>query len=63
MDLIIGGPNVRFGTKWPSITSKCIQSAPALSIALISSAKHEKFDDNIDGAINTSDMQIFLFIS
>ena len=29
-----GGPKLMFGTKWPSITSRCSQSAPAASIAL-----------------------------
>ena len=26
----MNGPNVRFGTKWPSITSRCSRSAPAV---------------------------------
>src|SRR5439155_15926632 len=29
--LIVFGPNVRFGTKWPSMTSRWIRSAPAFS--------------------------------
>src|SRR5436309_4221955 len=28
---IVRGPNVRFGTKWPSMTSRWIRSAPAFS--------------------------------
>ena len=54
IDLIIGGPKVRFGTKWPSITSKCIQSAPASSTSLTSFANEPKSADNIEGAIITS---------
>ena len=34
-----GGPKVMLGTKWPSITSRWIQSAPAASTARVSSAE------------------------
>src|SRR5688572_9158581 len=44
---------VMFGTKWPSITSTWIQSAPAASIARISSPSLEKSDARIDGAIKS----------
>ena len=36
---ITGAPNVKFGTKWPSITSKCIKSAPASNTSWVSPAK------------------------
>src|SRR6186713_3260343 len=48
-----GGPIVRLGTKWPSITSTWIQSAPAASIARISSPRRAKSADNIEGAMRT----------
>ena len=32
-----GGPKLMFGTKWPSMTSRCSQSAPAASTAATSS--------------------------
>src|SRR5439155_3373686 len=41
------------GTKCPSITSTWIQSAPASSIARISSANLAKSADRIDGAIKS----------
>src|SRR5688572_6132954 len=44
---------VMFGTKWPSMTSTWIQSAPAASIARISSPSLEKSDARIDGAIKS----------
>src|SRR2546427_532402 len=49
----MGGPMVRFGTKWPSMTSTCTRSAPACSTAAISSAKCAKSDDRMEGAIRT----------
>jgi len=49
--LTIRGPIVIFGTKCPSITSTCIQSAPAASAAWTSSPSFEKSADNIEGAI------------
>ena len=42
---------VMFGTKWPSITSICIKSAPAASTALISSPSLVKSADKIEGDI------------
>src|ERR1700733_8244097 len=39
------------GTKWPSITSKWIQSAPAASTARTSSPSLEKSEARIDGAM------------
>ncbi|SHV74007.1 Uncharacterised protein [Mycobacteroides abscessus subsp. abscessus] len=44
-----GSPRVRLGTKCPSITSTCSQSAP--STAAISSARRAKSADRIEGAI------------
>jgi hypothetical protein len=43
-----------FGTKCPSITSTCTQSAPAASIARTSSPSAAKSADRIDGAILTA---------
>jgi hypothetical protein len=45
------GPIVIFGTKWPSITSTWIQSAPAASTARISSPNLAKSAERIDGAM------------
>lgn len=47
--LITGGPNVMLGTNLPSITSRWIQSAPALSVLAISSPSLEKSADRIEG--------------
>ena len=47
--LITGGPNVILGTNIPSITSRWIQSAPALSVLAISSPSLEKSADRIEG--------------
>src|SRR5579872_3486711 len=47
------GPQVRFGTKRPSMTSTWIQSAPASSTARISCAMRAKFAERIEGAILT----------
>jgi hypothetical protein len=44
-----GRPNVRLGTKCPSITSTCSQSAPGTALA--SSASRAKSADSRDGAI------------
>src|SRR5210317_17814 len=49
--LTAGGPKVRFGTKCPSMTSICTQSAPCASIARISAPKLAKSADKMDGAI------------
>ena len=51
---ITGGPKVRFGTKWPSITSTCIISAPPFSKERISSLNLLKSADKIEGEIFTS---------
>src|SRR5580704_12313905 len=48
-----GGPKVMLGTKWPSITSRWIQSAPAAATARTSSPSFEKSDDRIEGAMIT----------
>src|SRR5579863_9651096 len=45
------GPIVMLGTKWPSITSTCSQSAPAASTAFASSARRAKSAERIDGAM------------
>ena len=47
------GPIVMLGTKWPSITSTWIQSAPAASIARTSSPNLAKSALRIDGAMRT----------
>lgn len=44
-----GGPNVMLGTNIPSITSRWIQSAPALSTLATSSPSFEKSADRMDG--------------
>src|SRR2546427_10799681 len=46
----IFGPNVRFGTKCPSMTSTWSQSAPPASAAAAASANRAKSADRIDGA-------------
>src|SRR4051795_4724955 len=48
-----GGPIVRFGTKWPSITSTCSRSASGAT-ASMASARAAKSADRIDGAIRTT---------
>src|SRR5690242_8937869 len=45
------GPKEMLGTKWPSITSRWIQSAPAWSTARTSSPSLEKSDARIEGAM------------
>src|SRR5580704_14135579 len=45
------GPTVMLGTKWPSMTSTCSQSAPAAWIASASSPRRAKSADNMEGAI------------
>src|SRR5262249_34563425 len=47
------GPNEMFGTNLPSMISRWIQSAPALSTAFTSSAKWPKSADKIDGAMTS----------
>ena len=47
------GPRVRFGTKWLSITSKWMRSAPARTTASTSSPSRAKSAARRDGAIHT----------
>src|SRR5436189_768296 len=47
------GPIVRLGTKWLSITSTWIQSAPASPIASISRPRLAKSADRMEGAMRT----------
>src|ERR1051326_5321416 len=51
--LTTSGPMVMLGTKWPSITSTWIQSAPAASTARTSSPSLAKFAERIEGAISS----------
>ncbi len=46
------GPNVRLGTKRPSMTSNWIRSTPAFSSATHSSPSLEKSQGSTDGAIS-----------
>ena len=50
------GPIEMLGTKWPSITSTWIQSAPAASMARISSPNLAKSAERIDGAMMSGRM-------
>jgi hypothetical protein len=50
------GPIVMLGTKWPSMTSMWIQSAPAASIARTSSPSLAKSAERMEGAIRTGCM-------
>src|SRR2546430_4165842 len=52
-DFTTGGPIVRFGTKWPSITSKWTIVPPPLSAAWTSSARWAKSAERIEGASST----------
>src|ERR1039458_781714 len=52
MDSTTGGPMVRLGTKWPSMTSTCSMVAPARSTRAMSSARRAKSADRIDGTIS-----------
>src|SRR5262245_1982090 len=49
-----GGPNVMFGTKCPSITSRWRRSAPASTTLRISSPRRAKSAERIDGATFTA---------
>src|SRR3954447_15887925 len=49
---MMSGPNVRFGTKRPSITSHWMRSTPASSSAAISSPKRAKSAGRTEGAIS-----------
>src|SRR5690606_15811972 len=48
---VTAGPTVRLGTKWPSMTSTWIQSAPACSAARTCSPRRVKSAERIEGAI------------
>ena len=50
-DFTTGGPIVMFGTKWPSITSTWIRSAPPRSAAATASPSAAKSAESSDGAI------------
>src|SRR6202011_2619715 len=49
-DWTMGGPNEILSTKWPSITSRCSQSAPAFSIRPHSRPRLLKSDASTEGA-------------
>jgi hypothetical protein len=60
-----GGPNVKFGTKWlnkyinyPSMTSKCNESAPSYKTLLHYSRSLAKSAARIEGAM--TEVSIFL---
>src|SRR5262249_40941234 len=48
-----GRPTVRLGTKCPSMTSTCSQSAPASSTRRTSSPRREKSHESREGAMRT----------
>ena len=50
-DLITSGPKEMFGTKWPSMTSRWIQSAPAAVTSRTSSPSLAKSAARIEGAM------------
>src|SRR5690348_7587565 len=50
-DLMIAGPKLMFGTKCPSITSRCKKSAPPPNTSSISLPNLEKSADKIDASI------------
>src|SRR5437868_157501 len=52
MDSTTGGPIVRLGTKWPSMTSRCRREAPPRSTRAISSARRAKSADKMEGTIS-----------
>src|SRR5882762_9280369 len=49
-DATTKGPIVRFGTKWPSITSQCSTVPPPSRAAFASSHSRAKFAERIEGA-------------
>src|SRR4051794_36545275 len=53
----MAGPNEILSTKWPSMMSQWIQSAPAASTLRISSARFEKLAARMDGATMTFGIQ------
>src|SRR5207253_4137760 len=46
------GPKVRLGTKWPSMTSTWIRSAPAASASFTCSARRPMSAERIEGTIS-----------
>src|SRR5580658_6804597 len=52
MEATTGGPIVRFGTKWPSITSRCSMVAPPRSTCAICSPKRAKSAARMEGNIS-----------
>src|SRR5580700_3429413 len=52
-DSITGGPMVKLGTKWPSMTSRWIIRQPARSTSPICSPSREKSAARMDGRIST----------
>src|ERR1039458_440734 len=57
-DATTGGPSVKLGTKWPSITSTCSMRHPAASRGAISSPKRAKSAARMDGRISTIEMRL-----
>ena len=51
---MMAGPKEMLSTKWPSITSRCIQSAPLRTARFTSSPMREKSAASSDGAITRS---------
>src|ERR1700726_1139076 len=51
IDCTTGGPNEILSTKWPSITSRCNQSAPAFSIRSHSAPRLLKSDASTEGSM------------
>src|ERR1700720_2551516 len=51
IDSTTGGPNEILSTKWPSITSRCNQSAPAFSIRWHSAPRLLKSDASTEGSM------------
>ena len=51
IDSTTGGPNEILSTKWPSITSRCSQSAPAFSIRSHSAPRWLKSHASTEGAM------------
>lgn len=44
-----GAPSVRLGTKWPSMTSTCSQSAPAATMRAVSAANEDRSAASSEG--------------
>ena len=60
--LTTGTPIVRFGTKWPSMTSTWTYPAPAFSISSMSRPRCMKSADRMDGAIFTGSNMLVSFL-